>query len=223
MVHFVEDGGESDRIAPVIPLFPGSGERAPARPGGRRVMFEEMPEPEHPGSSDTSPEPADPATIAAGAEKALVRKLAARELSVVEARTFLVEREVADDEIERILGDFVDRRYLDDARLAEQIVRIGTERKGQGRQVIAMTLSSRGVPRDVADAALDAMPDDEAERALAFARDRARRLDGVDETAALRRLLGQLARRGYGGSAATEAARQALAERRGSSSGVRFD
>jgi regulatory protein len=48
------------------------------------------------------------------------------------------------------------------------------------------------------------------------------RLGDVDDTTALRRLLGQLMRRGYGGSAATNAARTALAERGGGSSGVRF-
>ena len=93
--------------------------------------------------------------------------------------------------------------------------------KGQGRQVIAQSLAKRGVPRDVADAALATLPDDDYERAIEFARGKARSLQSLDRDTALRRLTGQLARRGYGGSIAMTAARTALDEQ-ASGSSVRF-
>jgi regulatory protein len=99
---------------------------------------------------------------------------------------------------------------------------VGVDRKGQGRQLIAQTLAKRGVPRDVADSALQALPDDDLERALEYARGKARALRSLDRETALRRLSGQLARRGYSGSLAMNAARTALDESSGDGSGVRF-
>ena len=146
-----------------------------------------------------------------------------RSLSVSEARGVLagggLDAAAADDVIDR----FEARGYLDDAALAEQIVHVGLDRKGQGRRVIAQTLAKRGVPRSVADAALLALPDDDRERALEFARSKVRSLSSVDRDAALRRLVGQLARRGYSGSLALEAARQALDEGSPGADGVRFE
>ncbi|MDF2919273.1 MAG: uncharacterized protein K0S70_3490, partial [Microbacterium sp.] len=86
------------------------------------------------------------------------------------------------------------------------------ERRGEGRRAVATTLMKRGIPRDIADAAIAEMPDDDAERALDFARSKARSVGGKDDDAALRRLAGQLARRGYPSSVALSAARQALRE-----------
>ena len=99
-----------------------------------------------------------------------------------EARKVLIQNDVPAHRAEAIIDEFTRHGYLDDAALAEQLVHVGVDRKGQGRQVIAQTLAGRGVPRDVADAALSAIPDDEAERALEFARSRASRLGDVDDT-----------------------------------------
>ena len=77
--------------------------------------------------------------------------------------------------------------------------------------------------RDVVDAALEALPDDDADRALEYARQKARTMRDLDRDVALRRLSGQLARRGYGAQA-LDAARRALDElSRPARSGVRFE
>lgn len=157
-----------------------------------------------------------------GAEKALLKKLRTRSLSVSEARGVLREHELDEAAAEVVLAAMEEYGYLDDAALAEQLVHAGVDRKGQGRQAIAQTLAKRGIARDVADAALAALPDDDLERALEFARGKARSFRDLDRDTALRRLSGQLARRGYGGSLATTAARMALDEKTGGSSGVRF-
>ncbi len=157
------------------------------------------------------------------AEKGLLKKLRVRSLSVSEARGVLITGGLDASAAAEVIRRCEERGYLDDAALAEQIVHIGLDRKNQGRHVIAQTLAKRGVPRDVADAALLALPDDDRERALEFARSKVRSLASVDRDAALRRLVGQLARRGYGGSLALGVAGQALDETARERSGVRFE
>ncbi|WP_461474000.1 regulatory protein RecX [Microbacterium sp. HJ5] len=174
---------------------------------------------DRPASADDDP---DRAVRVDAAEKALLKKLRTRSLSVSEARSVLREHELDAAATDQVLASLEDYGYLDDAALAEQLVHAGVERKGQGRQVIAQTMAKRGIPRDVADAAIAALPDDDLERALEFARTKARSLGSLDRDTALRRLTGQLARRGYGGSVASRAARAALDESPGHSSGVGF-
>lgn len=153
------------------------------------------------------------------AEAALARRLRRSALSERESRSFLAQRGAEPAVIEATVGRFLHLGWIDDAVLADQLLHSGTTRKGQGRRAIAQTLSARGIPRDVADAALDALPDDDAERALEYARTKAHGLRSYDLATAMRRLTGQLARRGYGGAVASHAARTALTEEQG---GVHF-
>ncbi|WEK59596.1 MAG: regulatory protein RecX [Candidatus Microbacterium colombiense] len=158
------------------------------------------------------------------ATDALVRKLRSRSLSVSEARTVLRGHAISAQQVDDVLDECSRRGYLDDARLAAQLVESGSQRKGQGRVALSRALAQRGLPRDVVDAALDELPDDDAERALDFARTKARSLSKLDGDTALRRLVGQLSRRGYNGAIAMNAAKVALAEASfgGRSIGVRF-
>lgn len=158
-----------------------------------------------------------------------MRKLRTRSLSVSEAR--LILRGFAHEDahldagvVDEIIEAFIRRGYLDDAQLAGQLVAAGIERKGHGRVALSRALAQRGIPREVIDAALDELPDDDAERALEYARSKARSLTRLDADTALRRLVGQLARRGYNGSIAMTAAKTALAEATYGrpASGVRF-
>lgn len=158
------------------------------------------------------------------AEESLVRKLRARSLSISEARQVLRGYELDRGTVDDVIDDFCRRGYLDDVALAGVLVTSGVERKGQGRVALARALAQRGIPRDVIDGALDELPDDDDERALEFARSKARSLSRLDHDTALRRLVGQLARRGYNGAVAMKAAKAALRETTfgGSTSGVRF-
>ncbi|MDN8548389.1 regulatory protein RecX [Microbacterium sp. NM3R9] len=146
------------------------------------------------------------------AERMLLRKLRTRSLSIREARTALRDAEVDGDVAEQVIAAFEQNGYLDDARLAEQLLDGALGRKAQGATAIAQTLSRRGLDREVIDIALASLPDDEAERAEEFARQRARGMSGLDRDVALRRLHGQLARRGFSGTVARDAARRALDE-----------
>jgi regulatory protein len=221
------NGGERESLAPVIPLFGARGAVTPSREApaeaddapswhatwiADRASSESSPASSraaHPASGELGPDAADDA--AEQAERVLLRKLRTRSLSEREARSVLRDHDLDDAEREDIVERFLSLGYLDDAALAEQLIDKATSRKAQGRQAIALGLSQRGIPREVIDEALDQLPDDEAERALEFARSKARGFEGLDRDTALRRLAGQLARRGYG-SVALSVARQALDE-----------
>ncbi|MFG6504154.1 regulatory protein RecX [Microbacterium sp. P05] len=211
------DGGEDEPLAPVIPLFDARGavaEKNPLPPPRARTTVgigRGLPSHSAPSAADDEGghEVAD---VAAAAESTLLRRLRTRQLSVSEARAVVTEAGLDSGAAEAMLEDFARLGYLDDAGLADQLVYAAVTRKGQGRQVIAPLLTKRGIPRDVADAALGALPDDEAERALDFARTKARSLGARDRETSMRRLTGQLARRGYPSSISLAAARQALDE-----------
>ena len=216
-----ESGQPDSGLAPVIPLFGDRAEEqagAPAAAEWRSTWDEDVVRPSSGGVRFIEADDDDTAAGAAAAvslelaEKHLLKKLRVRSLSISESRAALLAYGAAPRDADKLIDVFIGRGYLDDAALAEQIVHVGLDRKGQGRRVIAQTLAKRGVPRDVADAALLALPDDDMERALEFARSKARSLRSLDRDTAIRRLVGQLARRGYGGSAALDAARLALDE-----------
>ncbi|CAN7235672.1 regulatory protein RecX [Microbacterium sp. LjRoot45] len=218
-----------DRLAPVIPLF-GAGERADAAEASasqargddwHRSWIVDHAETDSAEGDAVSPE-SNRAEVRRQAETALLKKLRGRSLSEREARGALAQHELDPQEIDAIVAAFLGHGYLDDIRLAEQLVHVATDRKAQGRHSVAQTLAARGLGREVIDAVLAELPDDDAERALAFARQKARNLVSLDRDTALRRLHGQLARRGFAGSLAMSAARQALDEAAGPSSGVRF-
>jgi regulatory protein len=243
MVRFSDSDGESDvpsdvGLAPVIPLFAPSASRAatPAtadvravRPTARwNTTWADDPVeggndgPRRAFDTEDGDDAGQDGIEREIAEKNLLKRLRSRSLSVKEARAVVAERDLEDDAVDAVLTDFLGRGYLNDAALAEQLIHAGVDRKGQGRQVIAQTLAKRGIPRDVADAALAALPDDDVERALEYARGKARSLRNLDREVAVRRLTGQLARRGYPGSVALTAARQALGEGDPGEAGVRF-
>ncbi|MET2012273.1 regulatory protein RecX [Microbacterium chocolatum] len=200
--------GESADLAPVIPLFGRDGRDADC--SGRPA---EQPSWHPSWVADPVPRSGDDDEAAEAAERALVKRLRTRQLSCREARGFLVDQDISDEMVARIVAVCTARGYLDDARLAEQIMHVGLDRKRQGRRAIAQAMTARGIPREVADEAMAVLDeDDEAERALDFARTKARSLHQVEREAALRRLMGQLARRGFSGSVVGSAARTALDE-----------
>lgn len=230
MIDDERHGGGPDELAPVIPLFGArTDERSAERElGGEHPAWGERPTRSESRERQAPSERRERRTPSA--EEVLLRKLRTRSLSVSEARAALRTADVDSLEVDEIVHDFIDRGYLDDRALADQLVLSGSERKAQGRKAIALVLAKRGVPRDIADEALADLPDDDAERALEFAQTKARQLDRFDRETAVRRLVGQLARRGYSGSSALEAARSAIDDHRGgrhghaggTGSGVRF-
>jgi len=215
----------------------------PTDKGGSTKEHERQPSARHPAGGQAGARPSarlralrsydapaddddiDPAEAAERASEALVRKLRARSMSVAEASTFLRGHQLAAAQIDEIIETFCSRKYLDDRMLAGHLVTSGHERKGQGRVALSRVLAQRGIPRAIADAALEELPDDDTERALEFARTKARSMGRLDPETAKRRLSGQLARRGYPGSVVSQVVRQVIAEQsvRGRTAGVRFE
>ncbi len=140
--------------------------------------------------------------------------LARRGLSVSEVRARLIEKGFTSDQVEPEIQRLLDARYLDDRRLAEEIVRIETERKGKGRSAIVAELRRRGIEADDFDdvmAELDS--DDELDRAREFVLKKLSSLRNVDDETAKRRLYGALARRGFGGDVVRTAVAEGMVDR----------
>lgn len=129
-----------------------------------------------------------------------------------------IDEDTIADEIERLEGVGL----IDDGALAETLVRIGRDRKGQGNQAIAAELRRRHIDQAIIDSALETGGDDEdgeQERATEVAVKRARQLASYDAETAKRRLTAFLMRKGYSSSIVRVATTAALD---GRSKGVQF-
>lgn len=112
----------------------------------------------------------------------------------------------------RLLDRFTEVGLIDDARFAEAWVHGRQSAKGLARRALAQELRRKGVDDETAKAALETLdPDAEDEAARALVRRKLRSLRDVDETTAVRRLAGMLARKGYPPGLAFSVVREELA------------
>jgi len=221
MVHF-EPSGPMDHAPKAIVKAAGkaAAASAAARGGLAKVTY-------LPGAS-----PAEQADDAAQdaveqreqAEKLLLQRLRGRSLSVIEAQKLLRTVDIDEEAVQEILERFAELHYLDEEKLADQIMHSHHERKGLGRSGVAAEMRQRGLDSELIAEKLEEMPDDEAERATELALKRVTQLDRFDDATIERRLTGFLMRKGYASSVVRDAVKSALASRRGSgrTSTVRF-
>lgn len=138
----------------------------------------------------------------------VVRSLAAKMQSAAEIERKLAARDVppavAREAIERVKGF----GYIDDASLAGELAR-GMQARGYGRRRAEQKLRARGLPRALADAALDEAYGGRDE--VALARDALGRR-AVSDDADRRRAVAFLARRGFSAGAAWKAVQEAADE-----------
>lgn len=100
---------------------------------------------------------------------------------------------------------------MDDAGFAHAWVSDRQQRRALSKRALRQELQRKGVSREDADEALDAVSgEDEFSAALAFAESRVRRLAGLDPVVQRRRLMGALARRGFGSGIVTSVVAQVL-------------
>lgn len=140
------------------------------------------------------------------------KQLARKQLSSAELAALLRRNEIAAEIVETVIAEFTAASYLDDVALAESLVEKLGAAKGNSRQEVRRKLMQRKLGSAVIDSALAAL--DEQEQAallVAAAESRALQLQGLEYSVAKRRLLGYLARRGWGGYEAAAAADAALA------------
>lgn len=172
-----------------------------------RVMFTEVEE-------DAAEEESVAAFDLDALEQTLLRKLHAHDMSVHEVMTWLRSKDAAEGDAAELVAKFERLNYLNDERLAKELVSRLSERKGKSKSVILRELRQRGISSFAIDAALEAIDDDdELAKATELALQRVRQFSKLDQATAERRLVGFLSRRGYSGQTVREACREALASR----------
>lgn len=113
-----------------------------------------------------------------------------------------------------VLDRLVEVRLLDDAAFAEQWVDSRHRHRGLGRRALSQELRRKGVDPETAGEAVAGLDADaEREKARELVRRRLPSLDRVEPPAAARRLVGLLARKGYGAGLAYEVVRTEMAAR----------
>ncbi len=123
-----------------------------------------------------------------------------------------LERYADADTVGRVLARLREQRYLDDERFARTFTEREALERGAGAQLVRASLRAHGVAEPLVREAAETAAAAEAVTALSLARKRAARLRGLAHDVQVRRLAGQLARRGYRAGVVYEAVRAALAE-----------
>ena len=167
--------------------------------------------------SATSPTPPDPADVPEADPESVARKILLNQLTG-QARTRkelaekLAQKLVPDDVAVRLLDRFTEVGLIDDDAFARQWIASRQPGKGLARRALAQELRRKGVADETAREALDEVdPADEETAARGLVRKKLRTLSRVDDTAATRRLVGMLARKGYGAGLAFAIVREELA------------
>lgn len=194
-------------------------------PGSEPPEQAASPEPDHSGSGEVAWAvpvlgPAETPTAAPDerpadrrAENVALAALTRHDASEAELRAKLLARGLDEDATEAELDRLRSAGLVDDAALADRLVRSLRERKGLGDGALRPALKARRLPPSVIEAALAANAEDEevaGDRLQDVADDRARRLTSLPQDVAERRLTAYLLRRGYGGSSVRDAVRAAL-------------
>lgn len=198
--------------------------------GGDSASVGDADEPAGPGEPAGPEEPDEPDEAEAPTGKSAKREVRAENVSMHaltrkgmsrwELEKTLLSRELDSETVEAELDRLESVGLLDDAALADTLVRTQHDRKGLGRGALTAELRRRHIDQQHIDAALEQVDDDdEQSRATELAVKRAGQLSSYDVETAKRRLTGFLMRRGYSSSVVRSAIDTALSARSG---GVRF-
>lgn len=189
------------------------------RGGGARRLPRPGPDGPAPGTVADLAADADPTAVA---RTIALRQLTAAPRTRAQLDDALARRGVPEEVGEALLDRLEEVGLVDDAEFARMWVESRHAGRGLSRRALRHELAHRGVDPELARQAAETV-DDDAELAAAVALVR-RRLTGSAVSAVAaedrarrdRRLLGMLARRGYGSGLAHRALRQALDEAGGS-------
>lgn len=156
---------------------------------------------------------ADPVAVA---KEICLRLLTDRSRTRQELAQALRRKGVPDDAASAVLDRFDEVGLIDDAAFAGQWVRSRHNHRGLARRAIAVELRRKGVADDVAGEALaevDSESEEQRARELVERKLRSLTIATAEQRAsAARRLVGMLARKGYGAGIAYRVVREALAE-----------
>jgi regulatory protein len=139
---------------------------------------------------------ADPESVA---RKILLDALTGQARSRKELADKLAKKDVPSELAERLLDRFTEVGLIDDEAFAKAWIESRQPGKGLARRALAHELRRKGIDDEIARDALDEIdPGDEAAAARALVRKKLHSVRGLDQQKATRRLVGMLARKGYG-------------------------
>ena len=146
------------------------------------------------------------------ARKILLDQLTGQARSRKELADKLAKKNVPEEVAGRLLDRFEEVGLVDDDAFARSWIASRQPGKGLARRALAQELRRKGVDDEVAREALDEIdPADEEAAARALVRKKLRSLSRVDDHTATRRLVGMLARKGYGSGLAFAVVKDELA------------
>jgi regulatory protein len=138
----------------------------------------------------------DPESVA---RRILLDQLTGRARSRAELADKLRSRNVPEEVATRLLDRFEQVGLVDDAEFARTWVTQRSQTRGLARRALAQELRRKGVGEEVAAQALEGLgAEAEADAARELVRRRLPATERLDDTVAARRLVGMLARKGYG-------------------------
>lgn len=142
-----------------------------------------------------------------------LRLLSGRPRTRTELGEAMRRKGFAQEVVDGILERYSEVGMIDDAVFARAWVDSRHRVRGLSKRALAGELRRKGVDPEHVEAAVERVSDDdEREAALDLARRRYRGLAGQDPQAVLRKLVGMLARKGYGAGVAIPVVKQVLAE-----------
>lgn len=172
------------------------------------------------GAQEPAPPPPEdevltgpPADAEGVARKILLDQLTGQARSRKELADRLAKKNVPDDIAERLLDRFEEVGLVDDEAYARMWIASRQPGKGLAGRALAQELRRKGVDDEIVrEAVAEIDPEDEEAAARALVRKKLRSLRTVDRTTATRRLVGMLARKGYGSGMAFSVVREELDE-----------
>lgn len=143
---------------------------------------------------------ADPESVA---RKILLDALTGQARSRKELADKLAKKDVPPEIAARLLDRFEEVGLVDDEAFARAWIESRQPGKGLARRALAQELRRKGIDDEIAREALDEIdPDDEEAAARRLVRKKLRSVRGLEQQKATRRLVGMLARKGYGAAMA---------------------
>jgi len=151
---------------------------------------------------------ADPVAVA---RIIALRRLEAAPRTRHELHITLSDKGVPAEAITEVLDRFCEVGLIDDAAFATAWVTSRHRGRGLARRVLALELQRKGVAPEIIDQALELIHhDDERERAVALVHNKLPRMRHLESEVIIRRLVGQLSRKGYSPGLAYSVVREAL-------------
>jgi regulatory protein len=138
---------------------------------------------------------ADPVQVA---RTIALRQLTMGPRSRAQLAQAMAKRDVPVEAANSVLDRFEELGLINDADLAQMIVRSRHATKGVARRALAQELRTKGISQAHAEEALESLTDDmEEQSARELVRRKLRSMGSVAPDAQARRLIGMLARKGY--------------------------